>query len=584
VLPAWSPIFSGTLPIGIFFLALFFSLALFPAPAQAQIDGWLVGYRFACCPQSNVNRQYIVLAYVAYPLTDEARRRAVFLKYQVEGNRIYPSRDTVDITAMRQAILGRPYESGARAVRDFQGVVGATADGNWGQSTWGAVFSFFEELETPRTIMLDDRRLKLVSVRRDDLNLIQRMAMSNAVENETLASSSIPFTVLNSFLQWEHSREPGHYSLLASSERLLNYMSGQNRQNLRQAFHFMPHDLQQAVSIMVDDRERAARQESSSHQLTGTSQNFVNSLSGQNRQNLLLALQRLPADSQQAVAALVQAREEAAKQSLNKSVAQLQTKLAQATQETAQSRDLTHPLIEESRRLVDAAGPNRLEVESLLQGLPENQQLFLSVLADEWQSLARANLAQEFENEKQRLLEERKHLLNVLDQKFDNSSGNRQQRLGGWLFAFSIATLGLAILFLVLAKRGQKVRMSARQAHSRKKAVFDASEKQKKPPLSQSDSKVLQELAKLEELLQFTGRDIHPDIARYTMDLEKLAGALPGLADSEIEDKTIKTLLEKIVQGFEEMEEQSLNPIQEGYKEIVSRMDDLKKYIKDSRS
>ena len=63
--------------IPLLFISLFLGLFAFPASSRAQIDGWLVGYRFECCPQGNVNGQFLVLALVDYPLTDEAVQRSL---------------------------------------------------------------------------------------------------------------------------------------------------------------------------------------------------------------------------------------------------------------------------------------------------------------------------------------------------------------------------------------------------------------------------------------------------------------------------------------------------------------------------
>jgi hypothetical protein len=255
----------------------------FPAPSSAQIiDGWLVGYSFECCPQQNANRQFLVLAFVDYPLTVEARNRAVFLKYQVEGNSVYPFQDSVDKSAMRNAILGGQFARGSQMARDFQRAVGASPDGNWANPTWKALFDFFENQEQPLTLTLGERRLRIAKITKNNTNRLQRIALSNTLENDNFSSHRIPDSVLDSFLQWEPQREPPVYPLTQESQNLISNMPAQARAALQQALSLLPQEQQAAVANAVDFHGQRAVQ-AAVHPLLAGSESLVNSVPGSTR-------------------------------------------------------------------------------------------------------------------------------------------------------------------------------------------------------------------------------------------------------------------------------------------------------------
>ncbi|MDI6797717.1 MAG: hypothetical protein QMD09_12265 [Desulfatibacillaceae bacterium] len=378
----------GGLSGGHFFLPLLlllsiFGLLAFPAPSSAQIiDGWLVGYSFECCPQQNANRQFLVLAFVDYPLTVEARNRAVFLKYQVEGNSVYPSQDSVDKSAMRNAILGGQFARGSQMARDFQRAVGASPDGNWANSTWKALFDFFENQEQPLTLTLGERRLRIAKITKNNTSGFQRFTLSNTVENDNFSSHRIPDSVLDSFLQWEPQREPPVYPLTQESQNLISNMPAQARAALQQALSLLPQEQQAAVANAVDFHGQRAAQ-AAVHPLLAGSESLVNSVPGSTRQALRETFSRLDSEQQQAVASLVRTREAAAKRPLQNELAQLQDALAQTGHTgAAQPGSMEYELTGSSIKLVAAAGEHGQALEAALKKLPADGQLALAALIE----------------------------------------------------------------------------------------------------------------------------------------------------------------------------------------------------------
>ena len=106
-----------------------------PARAETKPDEWLIGYAFkAIADQNGAQGNFVLFNLVK---NDESRTLISSVKYQIAGKTIYGNKN--DLDAFQKALLGERYWNATHAIKKFQEVMEATADGAWSSGTWIAL-------------------------------------------------------------------------------------------------------------------------------------------------------------------------------------------------------------------------------------------------------------------------------------------------------------------------------------------------------------------------------------------------------------------------------------------------------------
>ncbi len=272
-------------------------------PGQAPfIDGWLLGYRFECCPgRGSVLGQYLSLGLFAHPVEESTGSAGVFVKYLVAGNEVTLGHNSQPMAAMRDAILGEPYIRGSSIVRDFQKAVGASADGVWDNETWLALFAYFDGLANPRTLVWQNRRIRFLPLHQTQLSTGQRTLLNVWLKNDNLSQNKMDLTVFRPLLTVDKAASgSGIYELSSAAVELVNSLDKKSREAARQAFELLAPERQ----IALADAARSLKNPQQ-YRLLDSSKPLVEA-AGENAWTVSQALAALTPDQQAAIAKLVQ--------------------------------------------------------------------------------------------------------------------------------------------------------------------------------------------------------------------------------------------------------------------------------------
>ncbi|MDI6797012.1 MAG: hypothetical protein QMD09_08705 [Desulfatibacillaceae bacterium] len=270
-------------------------------PYQAssqQIDGWLLGFRFDCCPgRDSVPGQYLSLGLFAHPIEESG----VFVKYLASGNAVVMSHDNPAMTAMRDAILGREYVRGSAFVRDFQRAVGATPDGIWGNGTWLALFAYFDRLAAPRTLAWQNRRIRFVPLHNTQLGTGQKNHLASRVKNDRLAQSQMDLAVFRPLLTpGPDPAQSGIYELSPLALELVWPLDLNRQEPARQMLEALAPEHQMALAEAALSLGAPRR-----YTLLNSSIQLAES-AGENASAVRAALASLSPEQQRAIAELLQ--------------------------------------------------------------------------------------------------------------------------------------------------------------------------------------------------------------------------------------------------------------------------------------
>lgn len=322
-------------------LALLGALALCPAGVQAQnIDAWLLGYRFDCCPgRTGVEGQYLSLALFVNPIAESTGGGGVFAKYYVSESRMSPEHGFPQITAMRDAILGGPYVQGSSIVRDFQRAVGVPSDGVWGDETWRAVFAYFDRLAGPRTLFLGNRRIRFLPLHHMELSSGQSLSLSSRLRNDILFQNVMDLNVFKPLLiAGPDPSASGIYEIGPSALTLIQAIPGHRQESVRQAFEVLTPEQQSVLADAAKSLLAPAR-----YSLTASSSRLVEA-AGENAPALKSALAALTPEQQRAVGKLAQTLENSSPGQLQRTSREFEDLQASVQAERAKHEELIKQL------------------------------------------------------------------------------------------------------------------------------------------------------------------------------------------------------------------------------------------------